>query len=268
MTAAVHDFAHTQPRFTAAAPLAGAAVGLWLLYVLIFVATGLDSPGRAMADAAANVLPLVILASLVLAVVRRRLMGIPIVVQAAAHIVLALGFAFAWYGSALLLIALSGMLQGAHFHVRGFAGPALAWQLFQGLVLYAATAAIGYAVRRSTQRSVASADSQPLERYLIRAGEGFRPIQVTDITTITGAQDYSEVTTAEGRHLVRLSLAEFESRLDPVHFIRVHRSAIIHLAHLERVEPAGGGRMLAHMADGQTVRVSRAGVQSLRQLMV
>jgi hypothetical protein len=269
MTATVDETSHSQQRFPAAAPLVAVTLGLWLLYVLIFVATGLDSPGRAMADAAANVLPLVVLATVILTVVRRQLLGIPIFAQAAAHIVLALSFAFTWYGSAMFLLAILGALQGGGFHIRGFVGPALAWQLFQGLVLYAATAAIGYALRRPTQRSLASAiDIQPLERYLIRAGEDFRPIQVNDIVTISGAQDYSEVTTAAGRHLVRLSLAEFESRLDRVHFIRVHRSAIIHLAHLERVELAGGGRMLAHMADGQTVRVSRAGVQSLRQLIV
>jgi hypothetical protein len=261
--------AHLSRRLAAATPLAGVSAGLWLLYVLIFVGTGQTTPGPAMAAAAANVLPLVVLAAVVLSVVRKMVVNLPSFAQAAAHTVLALTFVFAWYGSAVVLLAMLGALEGQGFHFRGFEGPALAWQLFQGLVLYVAIAAIGYALRRTAQGSlVPPVDIQPLERYLIRAGEDFCPIHVNDIVTITGAQDYSEVVTAAGRHLVRLSLAQFESRLDSNHFIRVHRSTIIHLSHLERIELAGGGRMLAHMRDGQSVRVSRAGVQSLRQLIV
>jgi hypothetical protein len=222
-----------------------------------------------MTAAAANVLPLVVLAAVVLAVVRTRVIALPTFAQTAAHTLLALVFVFTWYASTIFLLAILGVLEGGGFHIQGFAGPALAWQMFQGLVIYAATAAIGYALRGTALRSFAPSDTiRPMERYLIRAGEDFRPIHVKDIVTITGAQDYSEVVTAAGRHLVRLSLAQFASRLDPNHFIRVHRSTIIHLSHLERIELAGGGRMLAHMRDGQSVRVSRAGVQSLRQLIV
>jgi hypothetical protein len=142
----------------------------------------------------------------------------------------------------MILLAALGAFGGQGFHIQGFSGPALAWQLFQGAVLYGAIVAIGYALRRATSRQLLlGGDSKPLERYLIRAGEHFRPIEVNDIVTISGAQDYSEVVTSHGRHLVRLSLTEFESRLDPKHFIRVHRSTIIHLTHLERAELAGHG---------------------------
>ena len=65
----------------------------------------------------------------------------------------------------------------------------------------------------------------PLERYLTKAGDEFKPVEVAEIVTIAGAQDYSEVVTTNGaRHLVRMSLGEFESRLSATQFIRVHRS--------------------------------------------
>lgn len=108
----------------------------------------------------------------------------------------------------------------------------------------------------------------PLERYLTKSGEEMVPVSVRDIVTIAGAQDYAEVTTLAGKHLVRLSLAEFERRLDRDRFVRVHRSTIINLDRLRRVEPAGSGRMIAHMADGSEVQVSRAGAQALRSLTV
>jgi DNA-binding LytR/AlgR family response regulator len=162
-------------------------------------------------------------------------------------------------------------LRGGGFHVTGFVGPVLAWQVFQGLILYAAVAAVCYALARSESRLDAAESpgaSRTLQRCLVREGDDFRPMDVSDIITITGAGDYSEVATARGRYLVRMSLSEFQGRLDSSRFIRVHRSTIIHLAHLERAEPAGGGRMLAHMMDGQRIAISRRGVSALRPLIV
>ena len=107
--------------------------------------------------------------------------------------------------------------------------------------------------------------ASPMARYLIRDEEGLRPLEVAQIVTITGAQDYSEVATLNGRHLVRMTLGDFERLLDRSQFVRVHRSTIISLAHLDVAEAAGGGRMIARMADGQTIQVSRSGAACLRK---
>ena len=135
--------------------------------------------------------------------------------------------------------------------------------------MYALVAAVTYAIRGGRgAASVTIVAAPPLERYLTRSGDEMVPISVRDIVSITGAQDYAEVTTLSGRHLVRMSLAEFERRLDPARFLRVHRSTIVNFDHLARCEPAGGGRMLPHMATGDLIPVSRAGAQVLRSLVV
>ena len=250
--------------------IAGAAA-LWLTYALVFVGTANAPLGRAIVDGAANVAPLIALALAAHALLPTQVMRRPPPVQAVLHAVLATAFALSWYAAVVLLLALADALRGHGFHLIGFHGPGLTWQVFQGLILYGAVAAGCYALRRGDAHAPASggeAARRPLERYLVREGDGFRPVEVSDIVTIAGAQDYSEVSTPAGRHLVRMSLGEFEARLDPGRFIRVHRSAIIHLAHQDRAEPAGGGRMLAHMADGQRIPVSRAGVRALRPLIV
>ncbi|MGH1556966.1 LytTR family DNA-binding domain-containing protein [Caulobacter segnis] len=64
-------------------------------------------------------------------------------------------------------------------------------------------------------------------------------------------------------HLVRMTLAQFEKTLDAALFVRVHRSSIVNVDMIERAEPAGGGRMLLHMANGQVVQASRAGSATL-----
>jgi len=87
---------------------------------------------------------------------------------------------------------------------------------------------------------------------------------VAAIVSITGADDYAEVATLHGKHLVRLTLAEFEKALDGARFIRVHRSRIVNVDRVSRAEPAGGGRMLLHMENGEMISTSRAGARLLR----
>jgi hypothetical protein len=225
----------------------------------------------AMIDAAANVLPLALLALATHALLRSNVMTRSVPAQAAAHVGLAVAFATTWYGLVLVVLAFFGGLQSGSFRVVGFSGPAFTWQAFQGLVLYAAIAATCYAIRGGRQAANLTIVTAPppLERYLKRTGEDMMPVSVRDIVTITGAQDYSEVATVTGDcHLVRMSLGEFERRLDPTRFLRVHRSSIVNFDHLARAESAGGGRMLAHMATGDIVQTSRAGAQLLRTFIV
>ena len=249
---------------------AASALGLCFVYWVIFIATEDMSAGAAWLIAVGNVAPLIVLAVLARKLLVARVLRLPRLLQIVWQANLAICFAVGWYAGSRLCVALTGTAIGYAFRVTGFSGPALAWQLFQGLVLYTAVAAITYAQHSPCGPGAtnSSADAGWLQRYLIRSGEGFHPIDVDQIITITGAHDYSEVTTSDSRHLVRLSLAQFELRLDPHRFMRVHRSTIIHVAHLERAELAGGGRMLAFMSNGESVAVSRAGVKALRTLIV
>lgn len=248
---------------------AGAHFLLLLGYALVFAETRRTGAAAALADAAVNVVPLAILAAATHAGLRAYVMPLGVWPQALAHTALAPLFALAWY--ALVVVGHAVVRGVAHddWALEAFTGPALVWQLFQGVVLYATVAAVCYAIRGGRQAApVTIVAAPPLERYLTRAGDDIVPVNVRDIVSITGAQDYAEVATLTGRHLVRMSLGEFEQRLDPACFLRVHRSTIVNFDHLARAEPAGGGRMLAHMANGDAVPASRAGAQLLRSFVV
>ena len=246
----------------------GGTVSLWLLYGFVFVQTSGEGWSAALVDAAANVVPLAALAAATHALLKS-VMTRSVPVQAAAHAGLAVAFATTWYALVLVALAFAGGMRGHGWAVSGFSGPAFTWQVFQGLILYATVAATCYAIRGGREAArVTIVSAPPLERYLTRSGDEIRPVAVRDIVSVTGAQDYAEVATLTGKHLVRMSLAEFERRLDPARFVRVHRSTIVNLDHLRHAEPAGGGRLLAHMAGGETVPVSRAGAQLLRGMIV
>ena len=71
------------------------------------------------------------------------------------------------------------------------------------------------------------------------------------------AQDYCVmVHSTRGRHLLRASLASFESRLDPARFVRVHRAAMVNVAHVR--ETADGDGLVLKLSNGAEVGVSRA----------
>ena len=249
--------------------IAGTAL-LMALYAFVFVETSGETLGAALIDATANVLPLAMLAAAVHSLLRSHVMSLGVSAQIGSHALLAIAFATTWYALVLVMLAFFGGIEGRGFAVSGFSGPAFTWQVFQGLIIYAAVAATCYAIRGGRQASeLTIVTTPPLERYLTRLGEEMVPINVRDIALISGAQDYSEVTTVAGkRHLVRMSLGEFERRLDGSRFLRIHRSTIVNFDHLAKTEAAGGGRLLAHMETGDVVQTSRAGAQLLRQFVV
>jgi hypothetical protein len=103
-----------------------------------------------------------------------------------------------------------------------------------------------------------------LSRYFVRIGEELRPLDIDTVVSIGGADDYAEVRTLAGKHLVRVTLAEFAKSLDPAKYVRVHRSWIVNTDRIARAEPAGGGRLLLHMETGQIISTSREGAKLLR----
>lgn len=107
-----------------------------------------------------------------------------------------------------------------------------------------------------------------LSRYFVRIGDELRPIDLNTVVSIGGADDYAEVWTLSGKHLVRMTLAEFTKSLDPAKYARVHRSWIVNVHRIARAEPAGGGRLLLHMETGQTISTSRTGARLLRDRVI
>lgn len=242
---------------------------LGLLHTTTLVAFSTVSVPFAVRDAAVKVIAFVALAAFVRDLLKPRVVTRPLLLQVAAHAIQSIAFAASWYTLALLCLALSKGLSGDGWTIEGLSERQSAWQFFHGLTLYGCFIALLYALSINRDFAQASTLDRPtLFRYLVHDGEGFRPIDVRRIITIVGAQDYSEVATKDETHLVRLRLGAFEDRLDKAHFIRVHRSAIVNFNELERIEPAGSGRMLVHMSNGAIIQASRSGTRLLRSFAV
>jgi len=63
-------------------------------------------------------------------------------------------------------------------------------------------------------------------------------------------------------------LGEFERRLDPGRFMRIHRRHLVNLEHVADVSTLGNGRLLVRMRDGSTVTASRTRSREIRRRIV
>lgn len=108
----------------------------------------------------------------------------------------------------------------------------------------------------------------PLERILIRDGGRIVPVAVREIERIEADGDYAAVRAKGKTLLVNLPLADFEARLDPRHFVRVHRSHLVNLDFVEAIEPFDNAQLLVRMKDGAKITASRTASKRLRDWAV
>ncbi|WP_371762603.1 LytR/AlgR family response regulator transcription factor [Massilia sp.] len=115
--------------------------------------------------------------------------------------------------------------------------------------------------------SDAQARRQPIERVLIRDGARVQVIPVARIDYIEAQDDYVAICSEGRQWLKNQRMAELESQLDPQAFLRVHRSYIVNLGTIARIEPTGKDGHCAVLKSGARIPISRSGYQKVRDLM-
>ena len=107
----------------------------------------------------------------------------------------------------------------------------------------------------------------PLERILVRDREQVHVIAIDEVECIEAQGDYLAIHAGGKCHLKPQRISEIEQQLDPARFLRVHRSFIISLAHLQAIERPGPDRHAARLRSGKRVPISRSGYEKLRTLV-
>lgn len=244
-------------------------------YALVLSLTTDSGSVKLVLDTLANITPIALGGLAVRALWRGPLSDRPTAQVIFAHGVLAALFAIFNFW---LLMVLLGALSGDNpvvFSVRPFLGPAAAWQLMQGATFYAVIA-LAVQLENAHDRLASSFETGDEQggrkvpassRPFIKEGDDIRPLDPDRIIQISGADDYAEVRTVSGTHMLRTTLAELERSLGDG-FLRVHRSHIVNVDRIARIEPAGGGRYSLHMAGGETVTASRAGAKAIRERLL
>lgn len=96
-----------------------------------------------------------------------------------------------------------------------------------------------------------------LQRFVIRSGEGYRLVPAADVASFEAQGNYVRLTTGSGHHLLRITMAELEKRLDPKRFARIHRSTMVNIERIKEITPAWHGDFEVLLHDGQRLRLSR-----------
>ncbi len=117
------------------------------------------------------------------------------------------------------------------------------------------------AVAEAAQRT------KPLERVLIRDGAKVHVVAADTIDFIEAQDDYVRIS-AEGKSWLKTQrLSDLESQLDPQVFLRIHRSYIVNVERISRIEQAGKDSHMAILKDGARIPISRTGYQKVRNLI-
>jgi two-component system LytT family response regulator len=133
-----------------------------------------------------------------------------------------------------------------------------------------ARARLGAPDAQAPLRAVVQAAAQrhaPIERVLIRDGARVQVVPVTGIDYIEAQDDYVSICAAGRRWLKSQRLSELEGQLDPQAFLRVHRSYLVNVGAIERIEPSGKDSHCAVLRDGTRIPVSRSGYAKVRELI-
>src|SRR5512135_1302250 len=113
----------------------------------------------------------------------------------------------------------------------------------------------------------ARASGKPVERVLVKDGSRVYVIPVEKVDYIEAQDDYVGIKAGGKEYLKQDTMAELESLLPPERFIRIHRSYILNIDRLMRLEPYAKDSRVAILADGTQLPVSRAGYSKLKPLL-
>lgn len=104
-------------------------------------------------------------------------------------------------------------------------------------------------------------------RVVVKINGRIKIIPVQDIHYLEAADDYVKIVTHEGPFLKNKTMAFFEKTLDPQQFIRVHRSYILNISQITRLDPYEKETYLAILKDGSKILVSKTGYPRLKEAL-
>lgn len=122
---------------------------------------------------------------------------------------------------------------------------------------------------KATQELLETASLSPAQsqRIVVKNGSKIKIIPVHDVLYLEAADDYVKVHTAEGYFLKNKTMTHFDQVLDGQMFVRAHRSYIVNVQQITRIDPYEKDNHVAILRSGIKVPVSRSGYVRLREVL-
>ena len=124
-------------------------------------------------------------------------------------------------------------------------------------------------LEKNTQELLETASQSPTQsnRIVVKNGSKIKIIPVHEVLYLEAADDYVKVHTGEGYFLKNKTMTHFEQVLDGHHFVRSHRSYIVNVQQITRIDPYEKDSHVAVLRSGIKVPVSRSGYMKLREVL-
>ncbi len=116
----------------------------------------------------------------------------------------------------------------------------------------------------SVPAPVAQKQIASIERISVRTGDKIRVLAVSEIKFIRSDGDYVEIFADDGHWLKEQTMKWFEQQLPESLFLRIHRSTIVNLERIARIERYGTAHQV-QLHSGETLSVSNGGYKLLRE---
>jgi two-component system LytT family response regulator len=122
---------------------------------------------------------------------------------------------------------------------------------------------------KATQNLLETASQSPSQnnRIVVKNGSKIKIIPVHEVQYLEAADDYVKVHTGEGYFLKNKTMNHFEKTLDGQQFVRSHRSYIVNVQQITRIDPYEKDNHVAILRSGIKVPVSRTGYVRLREVL-
>lgn len=106
-----------------------------------------------------------------------------------------------------------------------------------------------------------------IERLFIKTGNKIDKVDVADIVQLVAQDDYVEIITPKGKYLKKETMNYFENALPDGVFTRVHRSNIININHIKKIEKYGKESYAVILDDGSSANVSKSRIKGLKEVL-
>jgi two-component system LytT family response regulator len=104
-------------------------------------------------------------------------------------------------------------------------------------------------------------------RIVVKTGNKVKIIPIHDIHYLEADDDFVKIITAEGTFLKNKTMTFYEQSLDAQQFVRVHRSYIVHISQITKIEPYQKETHLAILRGGQQIPISKTGYAKLKIIL-
>ena len=108
---------------------------------------------------------------------------------------------------------------------------------------------------------------EKLNRIVVKTRTGIKVIPVDHIVCLEAQDDYVMIYLEAEKYLKQKTMKYFEDHLDTLKFLRVHRSYIVKIDQIRKIEPYEKSAGILVMTDGRQIPVSRSGLSRLKEVL-